>query len=274
MKNCILFVTHQINDFIDAQLRKLILDLNNDDTYELWVLFNTNDKIKSNTPYCNVFPFNFKTVQDAGFTLHRYYWYNSPLSFYGHNFEYSFMSFYKEHQEFDFYWLIEWDVYCNGNWKDLFTYYDNNHKDVDFYTTHISYGKNGNISDWQKDWTPLVTYHWIKTFSVNNDNVCRCFNPIDRFSNKALKILCDSYENGDYGFYEIAMPTIFINNNLNIKAFGKTTEYIADNRFIDDYSDGHFEFINDDTDRYTPQFKYKNELEPGKIYHPVKSFLI
>lgn len=70
------------------------------------------------------------------------------------------------------------------------------------------------------------------------------------------------------------MPTIFINNNLNIKAFGKTTEYIADNRFIDDYSDGHFEFINDDTDRYTPQFKYKNELEPGKIYHPVKSFLI
>lgn len=270
MKNCIMFVTHTVNGFIKSQIAKILNDLikgDKNNEYELYILFNYNTELKSSN--LNIYTFNLQTVQNAGFKLHQYY-YNSPISFYGHNFEYSFMSFYKDHPNFDFYWLIEWDVYNSGNWYDLFSYYDNNHRDVDFYSTHIDYGES---DGWQDRFVPLANYKWIKSFKVTRDNLCKCFNPIDRFSNKALQVLCDSYEKGDYGFYEVVMPTIFYNNHLNIKAFGKSTEYKIDNRFIDDYLDEHQEFINDTTVQYAHKYKFLNEIDDGKVYHPVKTFL-
>ena len=269
MKNCIMFVCHQMNDFIKHQIAKILNDINgHKDEYDLWILFN-NEKGEVTSKNLNIYTFNIEKCKKFGLEFHTYY-FNCSLGFYGHNFEYSFMAFYKEHPEYNFYWLIEWDVYCNGNWYDLFSYYDKNHKDVDLYTTHINYG-NG---QWQQSWSPQSNYIWPKTFEITNDNKCKCFNPIDRFSNNALNTLCDYYEKGDYGFYECMMPTIFINNGLTLKTFGKTTEYNKDNRFVDDFSDEHFEFINDETVQYSHKYQYKSELEEGKIYHPIKTFLI
>lgn len=268
MKNCIMFVCHQANDFIKHQIAKILNDIKNTDEYDLWILFNS-EKGEVTSKNLNIYTFNIKKCENLGLHFHKYY-FNHPMGFYGHNMEYSFMSFYKEHPKYNFYWLIEYDVYNTGNWYDLFSYYDKNHKDVDLYTTHINY----DLGDWQTTWKPIADYLWIKSFNLTNNIKCKCFNPIDRFSNKALSILCDSYEKGDYGFFEIAMPTIFINNGLTLKVFGKTTEYNKDNRFVDDFSDEHFEFINDETVQFEHKYRYKSELEEGKIYHPIKTFLI
>jgi len=270
MKNCVMFVTHTANNFIKYQIAKFMNELCDKPEYDFWILCNSNKnvkcKIKDNV--INTHIFNEHVIKDNGYKMNTYY-FEHPQGFYGHNFEYSFMSFYKNHPSYDFYWLIEWDVYNSGNWYDLFSYYDSNHKNVDLYTTHINYGES---DGWQTNWLPLANYIWIKSFNLTKNNKCKCFNPIDRFSNKALQVLTDSYEKGDYGFYEVAMPSILINNGLTLKAFGKSTEYSKDNRFIDDFSDNHFEFINDVTVQYAHKYIYKHEMENGKIYHPVKSF--
>lgn len=170
----------------------------------------------------NVFKFNQQVCEAHGFQMHYYYW-NVKEQFYGHNFEYSFLSFYLDHKEYEHYWLVEYDVFCKGDWNEFLSFYDENRKDVDYYGTHIDlYDKN----EWAKSgWDVLQTYIWPNgALDIKEDktNLCRCFNPICRLSNTALNVMIEHYKKGMYGFFEIAMPTIFYNAGLKMKSFSRT----------------------------------------------------
>lgn len=264
-KNAILFIMHEMNNFVSAQIKKLYNEIDNT-KYDIWILIN-NKNLKSSK---NLFIFNEKVVNDLGFVLHNYY-YNVQNNFYGHNFEYSFMSFYKKYPTYDKYWIIEYDVYCNGNWNNVLNFYDSNFSNIDYYGTHISIGKNKNNNvNWQIEF-PMLQYNYIKSFKTNKDTLCKSFNAICRLSNKAIETLINYYDKGDYGHYEVTMPTIFYNAGLKLQAFGKETE---NNDYVTTYKNDEIEYINDTNIQYSHKYTLLSEIEKDKVYHPVKNFLV
>lgn len=221
-------------------------------TYDFFILLNS-DRIPDGVDPSKVFLFNESVAAGLGFKMHKYYL-GDMRDFYGHNFEYSFMTFYLNHKEYGYYWLVEWDVYCNGSWNDVFSRVDAFDSKTDFLSTHIEIGPG----EWQKKWLPHVNYKWLKSFTPTPDDLVKCFNPIDRFSNKALEVLCRSYlKDGDYGFYELAMPTLFKHHGISMKNFGS----IANSPILD--ADIVFK----------QEFRHKciSLMKKVHVYHPVKS---
>ena len=51
------------------------------------------------------------------------------------NFHFVLLDFYRQHPEYDYYWLIEYDVRFSGNWKTFFSFFHD--KDEDFWAAHV-----------------------------------------------------------------------------------------------------------------------------------------
>lgn len=252
-KTAILFVTHIFNEEIERQINKL-----NTETVEfasLYVVYQA-DKVKLDLP-SNVKRHAFTTSK-----LNRLGYRSWGCTIMDGNFHFILLDFYRQHPEYDYYWLIEYDVRFNGNWKTFFSFFQD--KVEDFISAHIE------TKDENPDW---MRWHEIelKNIPLNNAIMLKSFNPICRFSNRAFALLHSRCLLGDRGHNELLMPTLFRYFKLKIADFGGIGQYTYSDQpnlfYVYDTEDGAADKC---THRCFPQHHESMMKCPNMIYHPIK----
>lgn len=99
----------------------------------------------------NLFPFTIKDLNRLGYRA----W---GCTLMDGNFHFVMLEFFRRNPEFDYYWLVEYDVRFNGDWRDFFTFFKN--KNEDFISAHIE-----TVSD-NPDW---IRWKEIETINLQTD---------------------------------------------------------------------------------------------------------
>lgn len=148
--------------------------------------------------------------------------------------------------KFDYIWLIEYDVYCDGNW--LTTLHCCDELNDDFLATNIYAYKDRIL--WNH-WFGLYGKRWNKPLLKDRMS---SFFPITRFSNRFIDILEQNLSIYS-GFCEVYIPTLAKQNNLSLQ---NIPSYIIHPIFFS----------------YKPSYPIQIKLENKNIlYHPVTNLL-
>ena len=160
------------------------------------------------------------------------------------------LSFFKEHAEYDYYWLIEDDVRFSGEWKGFFANFASN--TADFLTSSIEYKS----LDSQEDrWFNLKTGNE----RLPEKEILKSFNPIYRLSNQAVNCVDVHLRKGWMGHNEVLLSTLLHSKGFLIEGFGGDGPFVKtgnDSKYYDLTSMG-IEPVLPDTRR-------------NYLFHPVK----
>jgi hypothetical protein len=123
-------------------------------------------------------------------------------------------AFYRERPDFDFYWIVEYDVRYTGHWGKLFAELRTSAADL-LATT---------IQD-QED-NPFWC-HWDSLVDVPGTFIAlvRSFLPFCRLSNRALEAIDRWYRAGGAGHYEMTWPSVCKAAGLTIQDIGGEGPY-------------------------------------------------
>lgn len=255
--NVFFYITHHLTKHDENQITKLaeIHKAKNSTNYFFILLDSTNldyeetqERIHELKIGSNVFLLNegfiTRQLEPLGYVIEKYEG-NNPL-FYG-NCMLMVMYMYQTLQfaHIDYFWIIEHDVYFNGDWSKLVDFYDNT-KNIDFVTN--------NIKKYDPTWWHANQYNFVE--DIDKKYFRTSFNPIMRISDKGMKVLDKSYKKGNSGFYELYIQTMFDYKGLTSSQF-KTFGFADNNTFT--YMKGR-SFTKDDM------------TEENKLYHPVKNY--
>ena len=159
-----------------------------------------------------------------------------------HNPDYVILDFYLKNPGYEYYWLIEYDVYFAGEWKDFFSRFSLNNADQ--ITSAIKTQKDIFGAQFVKpEWV------WWRSLNFEPSNLVGCFFPINRFSNQALMTLLHEYRRDRFGYAELFVPTILLENGL-----------VLDDLYL--YPD----LCREDGFNYCGPVT----IRPGFIHHPVR----
>lgn len=248
MRTVIIFLTHKSDEKILEQINKLHCEVMYNADFYVGYQF---DKTRLNLPInIKKIPFTIEDLNSLG-----YYSWNYSLM--DGNMHLILLKFFETHPQYDYYWLIEYDVRFNGNWETFFTYFER--ENADFASAHIeTYSENPSWPRWNE--------YDIVNLPINKGDLLKSFNPIFRVSNKALSLLKTRALLGDKGHFEILLPTIFNYFNLKIIDFGGVGRYsnkqLPNLFYVNSYSIC--------THRFRPLFQERTMVIPNMIYHPVK----
>lgn len=148
------------------------------------------------------------------------------------------------HVKYDYMWLIEYDVVCDGNWLQTFNKCNDMNEDI-LSTCVAEYPNEFFWGLWFK------IYAKIRLKPRLNERV-KCFFPINRFSKKYINVLENNL--GIYsGFCEVYFPTLAKQKNCSYKnvpnsMLGSVFIYSLEKKF---------------------KVTFKNE---NKLYHPFITF--
>jgi len=177
------------------------------------------------------------------------------------------LQFFHDNPDFDYYWLIEYDVRFAGDWHFFFDYFKNTNED--FLTCHIR-----RYAD-EPGWAWWSLHHPHKSIPLSER--LSSFSPIYRLSNASLSFLHQSLSDGWCGHCEVLLPTLLHHNGFTIMDIGGkgtfTPPSMKDKFYTAQFnSNGALEC---GTMRCQPSF-WRVGQEKNKLYHPVKplSFVI
>lgn len=160
------------------------------------------------------------------------------------------LKFFKEHQGYDYYWLVEDDVRFSGEWKDFFDSFASSTSD---FLSSVIETKAEN-PDWYW-WSCLKTGNE----TLAEDKLLRAFNPICRLSCQALACI-DAHLREDWmGHHEVFLPTLLYNKGFLLEDFGGEGAFVHPEnkaKFYDDTSMRLAPVLPDDRENY--------------LFHPVK----
>jgi len=131
------------------------------------------------------------------------------------------MKFFREHGNYDYYWIIEYDVRFSGPWARIFSDLALSSADI-LCTTIQTYGENPNWHHWHSLIAPGATVppeRWIKGFM-----------PFCRVSQGALAAIDAAYRNGWGGHSEGTWPTIVREAGLSIEDIGGRGSFVPSHR--------------------------------------------
>ena len=254
----VLFVSHLINKrYIDRYL-KLYNDLK--DQYDVYWLFQTGNGISDAVLYehgINVVEFSLDDLNELQY---------SPISEHiiPGSVHFIIEHFYHNHPEYDYYWIVEYDVVFTGNWIDFMGAFT--HNNADMISSHIEFHNEQN-----EQWTWWNSLIFSNEDDVSTGNLVKSFNPIYRISNRALHYLDEYMQKGNQGHFEASMSTALYNNGYRLEDFGGTGDFVAQgnqNRFyIQEVG------ITNGSLRWRPMFQpedIKSMHQTNKLFHPVK----
>lgn len=200
-KILVLYVAHFINDFSLSQYYKLKNEL--PDGYDIvWWL---DDSCKSEIP--NIiegikfikFPHDSIIINNE-----EYKWLINPTKYMEYLFEHD-----NNFASYDYYWICEYDVYYNGNWKNFFTTCDQYNEDL-IGANMWYYDKQYMIEHMNESFVPKEIY---ETY----DKVIKSTISLYRISNKGMKTIVEhNKDNIKKYLYEVYIPTILYKNGLSL----------------------------------------------------------
>jgi hypothetical protein len=171
------------------------------------------------------------------------------------------MLFYRCHPNYDFYWIVEYDVRFSGRWSRFFRHFADSSADL-LGTTLV---RHVETPDW---------YHWpsleLKDDTLDSTQYLRGFFPIYRVSHRAVEQLDRSLAAGNRGHYECLMPTLLYNAGMLLEDIGGEGEFVQPanrNRFYRNTPSAPF--LAPGTFIFRPIMQRAGS-EPNKLWHPVK----
>ena len=261
-KTLIFFSTHIINEMIVSEYKKLlnidgydvIFAIENSDgkfskdfenpiqEFEFFgekykcFLYNENIHKSLNLPYY--------TGGKENDTFKNNMWYNGDYRFYYVK---------KIFPQYDFYWQVEYDIFCNGeSYKPFLDKYVNNKADL------IIQHKDRKIEPETKNWYWIDKTDWI----YKGQKLHRSFYPLCRLSSKAINFLYQRRMEHDKIYS--ALEDKKINRWIMCELF--TATELINNGYTHEYFDEYF--------YYTPEYDLTTtrifENPDNRLYHPVK----
>ncbi|MBV1906549.1 MAG: DUF3405 domain-containing protein [Pseudomonadales bacterium] len=178
------------------------------------------------------------------------------------NAELPVMLFKAAHPEYEYYWVVEYDVRFSGNWRLFFSHFAENNADL-LGTTLSSYLECPGWSHWSS-----VN---IKVFDLSNTDLIRGFFPVYRISRQALECLDKAYQKECSGHMESLMPSLLYHSGMRLEDFGGSGTFVAADNKNKFYTNNPLDnTLAPGTFIYRPWF-----TEPGEqrniLWHPVKA---
>ena len=217
---CIVFLAHHTEESAMAALAKLREECGS--SFTLVPLFDQTRKAFSiehiaNARSCNCAQL---TRQLPYREKHR----EHPGTLWPRNIELPLMGFFQEHSQYEYYWLMEYDVRFTGHWMDFFRNFAGNESDL-LATTIFDFGFRPGWDNWKTLKSPQ---------RIPDQARVRALLSLCRLSNTALRAMHEAYCNGWSGHYEVTIPTILKTRGLKLEDFGGSGRYVASgnaNRF-------------------------------------------
>jgi hypothetical protein len=176
---------------------------------------------------------NHKTTLEDAKAMGYPLWKDRGLHF---HMDYAVLHFFKQHPDYSYYWIVEYDVRFEGSWEEFFSYFQDD--DAHLLSTFLRTQGEDPQWAWWKEHNLEVPVSQLKGM----------FCPIIRLSKEALILLDHQHSSGLGGYCEVVIPTLLDQAGLKIKDI---TE-----RFYDPIGSFNFNGV---------------VLKPrGKLLHPVK----
>ena len=173
MKQAILLLSNRTDYAVRERYDKLIKDYGC--KADVYLLFDVTKGYNKQELVCfeHVYPFDVNRMIDDGYTALK-------EGFLG-NCHYPILMFYKEYQEYDYFWIVEDDVIFSGNWSTLFDSFTDDSSDL--VATKIRSYEDEPTWCW---WRSIGAGEGI---TLNRNAMYACFIPIYRLSAKAIECL-------------------------------------------------------------------------------------
>src|SRR5690606_28665860 len=168
---------------------------------------------------------------------------------------FALLYFFLNHSAYDHYWLIEDDVWYNGDWKHFFKKHRGN--DVDFIGAYHTSYQDAPHWHW---WNSLTTRPVVPLVDRK-----RTFYRICRFSTRALEYLDIRLKKGDHGHGEVLIPTLFYLRGFSFSDLANVNEQSV----VLPSTDGAIGNHNNGSFRYRPIINI-DEIKGEYLFHPVK----
>ncbi len=256
INTAILFLCHKVNNGMLERYWKLVNETNG--KYDIYWVFQSDNGISDDfliNNDVNVYRFSLASLNEL---------YYIPLSEKLYGSEHFIMErFVHDHQEYTYYWVIEYDVIYKGNWFCFFSAFDN--CDADFLSSHIEFRHESEKWPW---------WHLARISqkcNISSDDFIKSFNPIYRISFKAADYLDSFLQKDNYGFYEIIMSTALFYGGFKLCDIGGRGSFVPEGCEDAHYVDSPG--INNGTMRFRPEFSIKeimNSNLKNKLFHPLK----
>ena len=171
------------------------------------------------------------------------------------------LSLWREHPDYDYYWIVEYDVRYTGNWRRFLQKFDWCHADV-LGTNVLRYR---DTPDWN---------HW-RSLVVPRDVDCvtepiRAFLPLCRMSAAACAAVDAAYRAGWGGHNEVVWPTVACHDGLIVEDIGGEGPFTPEPRRGKFYTSTPKALsLTPGSFGYRPMRPFGSPV-PGRLSHPVK----
>jgi hypothetical protein len=142
-----------------------------------------------------------------------------PGTFWPRNIDLPLMWFFRLQPQYDYYWLMEYDVRLTGSWVEFFRHFATSNSDL-LATTIFDYDIRPKWRYWETLKSPQPIPH--------KDRV-RALFPLYRVSGRALRALHLAYCDGWSGHYEVTIPTLLKTQGFPLEDIGGDGAYVAPN---------------------------------------------
>lgn len=255
-KQVFLLLTHFYNEAIVQKYNKLRSDLDSDE-YDIFVLLHSSDGTLM-TSDCSIPCYVCSNEQLATLKYKSI----APTLLPG-SCHFPLMYSYLNNSRYKFYWMVEYDVCFSGGWNLLMD--DFKVFEFDLLSAHVEHFDESVNGDWT----------WWKRCNDSGYDISKCiksFNPICRFSSRALACLDSHHRMLRCAHSEVFIPTVLFHSGMTLADIGGCGEFVPSG-FENKYYirlDG----VNNGTIRYRPEFDASvldNFQSENLIFHPVKS---
>ena len=255
-KNLIIFVAHFVSEATMARYIRLCRELSDEDYDIVWALTaseGSDVKVPSGVSMAVLRPSDFRDLQYTPIygTLVPGSCHFIPLYIF------------KSQRYYRHYWFIEYDVEFTGDWSVLMDDCDTNLADYDFLSCHVArFGEDN------KEWT---WWHRGNNCGYPLTECVKGFNPICRYSVRALECLDRHQRKGYSAHSEVMVTSCLYNHGMRIGDIGGTGEFTPQGYRNKYYVQGVG--IHNGTMRWRPPYTME-EIEAlgtkNKLFHPIK----
>lgn len=173
------------------------------------------------------------------------------------------LHFHARHPEYDYYWIIEYDVRISGSWTRFLQHFESSAADL-LTTTVRSGAEHPNWLYWDTLRTPPAVPPLAP-----EDRLC-CFLPVYRLSRSAMQAIDLAYRQGWAGHAEVTLPTILRQAGLAVEDLGSDGHFVrADNRGRW-YSNAPQDLAGTAGSFVAAPPRFVIGRQPDMLWHPVK----
>lgn len=225
MSQAVFFRTHVLNEGVMAEYNKL-----KKSGYPVYLSVDNSKKVANGVlrPSEDLILVTEKDMKDMDLHFKSFHY----------NVEY-FLLWALEKYDYDYYWLVEYDVRYNGSWKYFLDQYIN--VGTDLLATWI---RNEDAEPWYPFWETLS--QWMPC-----ENKWAIFFPLSRFSRKSLFHLRERYRQNWHGYCEVVVPTVLKRDGFSVEDLNHPKR-----------------FYNEETWKWRPEVSVERRFK-NFLFHPV-----